>query len=320
MYKLTTPKQAEILSLLVRGLSMRETANHTGASRNAVSRLLIAAGDASRTFHNERVQGITPARIECDEIWEFIHCKRKTVPTAKAPPPEAGDIWLFTAIDPDTKLLIAWHLCPNRGLEHTALFMEDIRARIPKPHKPQISTDGLHTFELGARLAFGNDMHFAQIIKPQKSRPNPSPEDDLFLKPLGDTQEKRPILGNPDMDKATTAHLESFNGTIRGALRRYTRRTRAFSKAQEHHAHNFALYATYYNWIRPHLSLGPITTPAMAAGLANRPFTFEGLTKYTDSLAPPPKPRGPYKPREKDPERTKSQLEKLQERHAAKTL
>ncbi len=309
MYKLTTSQRREILSLLVRGINLRETVGHTGVSRNTIKRLLAQAGEASLTLHDKLIRDLKPERIECDELWTFIHCKRKRVSTAKAPPPEAGDHWLFKAIDPDTKLLISWLLCPNRGLEFTAPFMEDLRARTSPPHKPQINTDGLHTFELGARLAFGNNMHFAQIIKPQKARPNPSPEDDLFLKPPGDTQEKRAILGNPDLEKATTSHLESFNQTTRAALRRYTRRTAAHSKKLSYHAHHFALYALYYNWIRPHSTLGTLTTPAMASGLASRPFTFEGLIKFMDSLAPAPKPRGPYKPRKpKGP----SQLEQLQ--------
>ena len=299
MRKLPPDTRAHILNLLVEGVSIRATARLTKTSQDAVLKLLKDAGSACQKFHDEQVKGVTPARIECDEIWSFIHCKRKRVPEAKSPPPEAGDIWLFKAMDADSKLLISYRLCPHRGLEHTRPFMEDLRARTSPPHSPTIYTDGLHTFELGARLAFNINASLAQIIKPQKSRfaNNQSPEDDLFLKPESGQQEKRAILGNPDMDRATTSHLESFNQTTRAALRRYTRKTAAHSKKAEYHAHAIHLYAVYYNWIRPHSTLGPLTTPAMASGLASSPFTWEGLIKYIDSQAPPPKPRGPYKPR-----------------------
>lgn len=102
-------------------------------------------------------------------------------------------------------------------------------------------------------------------------------------------------IGNPDLDYITTAHLESLNQTIRGCLRRYTRKTNAHSKNLDNHSRNVALFATYYNWIRPHTSLGSYKTPAMAAGLAIRPFTFEELVDLMAARAPEPKPRGPYR-------------------------
>ena len=310
MYKPKPEQRSLVLNMLVEGSGMRPITRVTDVSRNAIARLLTEAGEASREFHNLAVKGVKPRRIECDELWSFIHCKRKNVKTAKAPPSEAGDVWLFKAMDADTKLLISYLLCPNRGLQYTRPFMEDLRARTSLPHAPEIDTDGLHTFELGARRAFGGDMSFAQIVKPQKgSYRLGNPDDDLFLKPAGDVQEKRAILGSPDLETATTSHLESFNQTTRAALRRFTRRTSGHSKSIEYHAHNLALYFLYYNWIRPHSTLGTLTTPAMAAGLAGKPFTFDGLLKFMDSLAPTPQPRGPYKPRKpKGP----TQLEQMQ--------
>ena len=197
--------------------------------------------------------------------------------------------------------------------------MEDLRARTEGRY--QLNTDGLHTFIQAAQIAFDYQVDYAQIIKPQKrSFQNRQDEDDnLFLKPSGDKMEKHTIIGYPNLETAGTSHLESFNQTTRASLRRYTRKTTGHSKKLEQHTNALTLYFLYYNWIRPHSSLPSLTTPAMAAGLASRPFTLDGLLEYMDALAPPPKPhdrhkpRGKYKPRKPNapPSAAKTQLEKL---------
>lgn len=275
---------------------MRPTERVEEVALNTVNKLLVDAGKVSWEFHNQNVRGLTPARVELDEIWCFNYCKHDTLPNAKAAPEGAGDVWLLSAIDADTKLLISWRVCPDRGIAHTHPFLEDVKARTTG-QRFQLSSDGLHSFAVGAQFAFGNRIDYGQMIKPPDiGRKKPRDADDtLFLIPKGDAIAKRQVIGTPNPDYITTAHLESFNQTIRGCLSRYTRRTNAHSKSLDHHAYLVALFVAYYNWIRPHSSLGTLTTPAMAAGLAAQPFTFRQLIELTDALAPPPKPRGPYK-------------------------
>ena len=64
--------------------------------------------------------------------------------------------------------------------------------------------------------------------------------------------------------------------------RRFTRLTNAFSKKWENHNAMFALYVTWYNYCRPHMTLK--TTPAVAAGLAKEPWTLERLLKESANL------------------------------------
>jgi hypothetical protein len=40
-----------------------------------------------------------------------------------------GDIWTFTAIDADTKLMMSWLVGP-RTQENATAFMQDIRSRV----------------------------------------------------------------------------------------------------------------------------------------------------------------------------------------------
>ena len=48
-------------------------------------------------------------RVQCDEIWSFCGMKEKTAKKKGADRPEgAGDVWTWTAIDADSKLIIGW--------------------------------------------------------------------------------------------------------------------------------------------------------------------------------------------------------------------
>ena len=297
MNRLPTDKRAQILHHLTEGVGVNATARLTHTSPTTVDRLLASGGRAAWEFHNQNVRDILPSRVEVDEIWCFNYCKRDTLPDAKAASEGAGDVWLFTALEAETKLLITWLACPDRGIAHALPFLQDLRARTTG-ERFQLSSDGLHSFAHGAHLAFGNAVDYGQMIKPPDIGRKQQPEadgDTLFQLPKGDRIEKRQTIGNPNPSYTTTAHLESFNQTIRASLKRYARRTNAHSKNLDNHNRNIALFAAYYNWIRPHTTLGRLTTPAMAAGLATRAYEMAELIELMDATAPPPKPRGPYR-------------------------
>ena len=150
--------------------------------------------------------------------------------------------------------------------------------------RPQISTDGFAGYIAAVDEAFGSDVDFAQTIKAEVA------EDDV----LSMVNLKKTFHGSPELERISTSHMERHNLTLRMSVKRYTRRTNAFSKKLENHQHMLALYFCYYNFIRSHQTLG--TTPAMAAGLARGPWSFNGLLEQLDAERPPQK-RGPYKSR-----------------------
>ena len=163
MNKLSTEKRVQIIGMLVEGMSMRAITRLTGASMNTVAKLLMDAADAAVAFHHEHTRGIGGRRhIQCDEIWSFIYAKEKAVPHAKAAPPVAGDVWTFTALDSDSKLIVSYLVGPRDGQTAIA-FMDDVSERITE--RPQISTDGLKAYREAVDLAFGGEVDFAQIIK-----------------------------------------------------------------------------------------------------------------------------------------------------------
>jgi len=84
---------------------MRAISRVTGASINTVTKLLIDAGLACARFHDENVRGVKARRVQCDEIWSFCYAKAKNVATAKAAPERAGDVWTWTALDSDSKMM-----------------------------------------------------------------------------------------------------------------------------------------------------------------------------------------------------------------------
>src|SRR5215204_5908219 len=106
MNKLPLEKRVQILTLLVEGSSMRTISRVVGVSINTVSKLLVDAGEACAAFHYAKVQGVQSRRVQCDEIWAFCYSKQANTPTGHRG--ERGDVWTWTAIDADSKLIISY--------------------------------------------------------------------------------------------------------------------------------------------------------------------------------------------------------------------
>lgn len=131
MNRLPTAKRAQILSMLVEGMSMRSTRASQAASINIVTKLLNDAGDTCAAYHDEHVRDIRGHRpTECDEICTFVYAKERTVRHAKAAPDGAGDACTFTAIDADAKLILSYLVSGERDGETALAFIDDIRSRL----------------------------------------------------------------------------------------------------------------------------------------------------------------------------------------------
>src|SRR3954449_7770367 len=122
MNKLPSAKRIQILSMLCEGSSMRSISRVADVSINTVSKLLVDAGNACAAFHDATVQGVTAKRVQCDEIWAFVHAKQKNVATAKAAPDGAGDVWTWTALDAESKLIVSY-MVGGRDAEYALAFI-----------------------------------------------------------------------------------------------------------------------------------------------------------------------------------------------------
>src|SRR5277367_1457493 len=106
---ISTAKKIAVISALVEGCSVRSTSRLTGVSKGAVLRLLVSVGNACEAYHNAVVRNVAAKRVQVDEIWSFVGAKAKNVkPSHFENGGYAGDVWTFTAIDADTKLVIGW--------------------------------------------------------------------------------------------------------------------------------------------------------------------------------------------------------------------
>lgn len=277
MNKLPIHKRAQILSMLVEGMSMRSASRIAGVSFMTVIKLLVDAGEACAVHHDEHVVNVKASHIQCDEIWAFCYAKQKNVPKAKAAPVGAGDVWTWTAIDRNTKLLIAYEVGDRSGATARE-FIADLRNRLA--NRVQLTTDGHKVYLEAVDKAFGIDVDYAQLIKIYGNEPGN--RSDVRYSPgecIG--IEKRPVMGKPVEADISTSHVERQNLNMRMGMRRFTRLTNAFSKKMANHMAMVSLYTTFYNFCRIHTSLR--ITPAMAAGLSADLRNMEWIVGLIDS-------------------------------------
>lgn len=270
---------------------MRSVSRVANVSINTVGKLLAEAGNACIILHDELVRDVPSRRVQCDEIWSFCYAKQGNVSRATAAPAEAGDVWTWTAIDADSKLIISF-LVGGRDATYATEFMHDVAARLR--YRVQMTTDGHRPYLEAIRDAFENRIDYAQLIKIFGDSPTTRGTGRYSPPPCTGIRTRR-VSGLPDPDHVSTSYCERQNLTMRMSMRRFTRLTNAFSKKIENHCHALALYFVHYNFCRIHKSLR--TSPAMAAGITDRLWSLEDVIAKIDEMAPQPKPRGPYKKR-----------------------
>ena len=168
MNKLPVEKRVQILSMLVEGSSLRSISRVAGVSINTVTKLVVDAGMACATYHDETVRNVKAKRVQCDEIWSFTYTKAKGVKTAKAAPDNAGDM-SWTALDSDTKLMISWWV-GGRDAQTGYQFLTDLRS-LRLTDRVQLTSDGLPAYLQAVPAAFGDDVDFAQLVKIYRASP-----------------------------------------------------------------------------------------------------------------------------------------------------
>ena len=270
---LNREKRVQIVVALVEGNSIRATARMAGCSKNTVVKLLSDLGYACAAYQDEALHDLPCKRVQADEIWSFIAKKQKNVRGDEEQ--WVGDVWTYTAICADTKLCVSYLIGARNG-SVVREFMEDVASRLE--NRVQLTTDGHVMYLEAVDMAFGGEIDYAMLQKIYGS----DPEGQKRYSPAKSTGiEVQPISGTPDPAHINTSYVERQNLTMRMSMRCFTRLTNAFSKKIENHAASIALHFAYYNWCRPHRSLrtekNNRVTPAMAAGLADRPMTIEQL-------------------------------------------
>ena len=274
MNKLSTAERTQIIRCLVEGNSINSTCRITGRSKHTVLNLLVDIGEACAKYHDEHVRGLTCKRVQVDELWGYCHCKQKNVPVEKRGQFGVGDVWTWTAVDADSKLIVSY-LAGLRDGGYATEFVRDIASRLT--NRIQLTSDGHRAYLDAVEDAFGGDIDYAQLIKiygataPGEARYSPAACTGIKL---------NPITGNPEEKHISTSFVERQNLTMRMAMRRFTRLTNGFSKKIENMMHAVALNFMHYNFCRIHQTIR--VTPAMEAGLTDHVWELEELVELME--------------------------------------
>lgn len=294
MNRLSTEKRAAIIGALVEGNSIRATCRMTGASKNTVTKLLVDIGYACMAHHDRTVRNLKSERVQCDEIWSFCFAKQKNVQRDKVGELGFGDVWTWTALDADSKLMVSYYV-GKRENEDALAFIGDLAQRLSS--RVQLTTDGHRPYLRAVKETFGLDVDFAQLIK----KYGKDYEDDSrrYSPPVCTGTEIRVRIGDPDPDAISTSYVERSNLTVRMGMRRFTRLTNAHSKKLENLTCAVALHFAHYNFCRVHSTLK--TTPAVAAGVTDHVWTLRELIGLLEEIEDAqPRERAPYKKRKEN--------------------
>ena len=294
MNKLPKEKRAQILSMLCEGSSMRAISRVCDVSLNTVDKLLVDAGSACASFHDATVRDVRAKYVQCDEIWSFCYSKESNTPSEESRFGR-GDVWTWTAIDADSKLIISWAV-GDRDAPTADYFIRDVSNRLA--NRVQLTTDGHRPYLKAVENHFGMDIDYAMLVKlygEDVSVKRGSPERRYSPAQVIGTRTAR-IQGAPNAHYTSTSFAERHNLTMRMSMRRMTRLTNAFSKKFDNHCHALALYFVWYNFVKLHKAHK--LTPAMAAGITDKLWSVEDIVALVEASEPKPGKRGPYKKRQ----------------------
>jgi IS1 family transposase len=275
MNKLSTEKRSQVVAALVEGNSIRATVRMTGVSKNTIAKLLVELGAACADYLDKTLVNLNCKRIQCDEIWSFCYAKEKNVPQELRGTFGYGDVWTWTAMDADSKLIVSW-LVGGRDAGTAYGFIQDLAKRLA--NRVQLTTDGHRAYLTAVEDNFGSNVDYAMLVKlygsdREGSEIRYSPAECIGCREVV-------VSGRPDPEHISTSFIERQNLTMRMSMRRFTRLTNAFSKKIENHIASIAIHYMHYNFCRVHQSLR--VTPAMEAGISEHVWTISEMVGMLD--------------------------------------
>jgi IS1 family transposase len=294
MNKLDAKTRTMILRYLVEGNSIRATARLTDTSKNTITKLLVNAGKVCSAYQDAAFRDLQCKRVQVDEIWSFVCAKAKNVEKAMVAPEDAGDVWTWTAICTETKLIPSW-LVADRSGASAIEFLDDLAGRLA--NRVQLSSDGHKPYLEAVEGAFGGAIDYAVIQKIYGTAPEAVRG--RYSRAICTGVKKERVEGNPNPKHVSTSYVERNNVTMRMSMRRFTLPTNDFSKKAENHAHAVALHFMHYNFCRIHKTLR--VAPAIAAGVTDRLWSVENIVSLVEAAeAEAPQTCGTYKERGQD--------------------
>ena len=260
MNRLSREDRIRVVAALVEGNSIRATVRMTGVAKNTIVKLLAELGEACEAYQHEHLVNLPCRRIQVDEIWSFVGAMQKQVDAGAH---GLGDVWTWTAIDAETKLIPSWTV-GDRGADTAYNFISDLAGRLA--NRVQLTSDGHKCYLDAVERSFGTEIDYAMLVKTYGTG-RPETSEVRYSPAVCMGAAKHPVIGNPDKAHISTSFVERQNLTMRMSMRRFTRLTNAFSKKLQNHCAAIALHFMHYNFARIHQTLR--VTPAMAAGVTD---------------------------------------------------
>ncbi len=260
--------------MMVEGVSIRAISCMTGASKNTIVKLLADAGEACSEYQDRTLRNLPCKRLQADEIWSFVYAKQKNVPQEMRGQFGVGDVWTWTALCADTKLVPSWYV-GTRDADAAYTFMRDLASRLT--NRIQLTTDGHGAYLSAVDGAFEHNIDYAMLVKKYGTAPE---AEKRYSPPICLGTDCTVTRGRPDPDHISTSYVERQNLSMRMGIRRFTRLTNAFSKKLENHIHALSIYFMHYNFVRLHQTLR--CTPAMEAKVTDRLWSLEDMVALVD--------------------------------------
>jgi IS1 family transposase len=196
------------------------------------------AGNACLDYQKRALCNLPCKRIQAGEIWSFVYAKQKNVPQEKRGQFGYGDVWTWTALDADSKLIICWHV-GTRDADAAYAFVTDVASRLA--NRVQLTTDGHAAYLSAVDAAFsrGPGVDYAQLVKIYRTAPGAQRR---YSPPICLGAQKSEIRGTPDPEHISTSYVERQNLSMRTGMRRLTRLTNAFSKKLANHMDALSIF------------------------------------------------------------------------------
>lgn len=197
-----------------------------------------------------------------------------------------GDFWLWCGIDADTKLVVSYRI-GRRDWNTGEDFIRELSERVTGP--VQIATDNFGVYERCVRANFTHPgtSHGTEtkVFSNTDWLPDSYQKDRKNGIPKVVQTKRNAVTGNPNLGRLTTSHIERAFLTVRQELKRYQRLGLGYSKDLRMHKLATALVFGVYNLVRRHKTIG--TTPAVAAGIEEKPWTMEMVVAMTEAYWQP---------------------------------
>jgi IS1 family transposase len=277
---------------------------------------LKRAGEHCEQVSHYLMHNLHVAQAQLDELWTFVLKKERTLSSWEKMHTEYGDTWIWTAVDPVHKLVLAF-LIGDRKETQAEGVLKRLVTTLAEGCLPLLTSDHLPHYAQAILKIFGRwiqperkgtkgrfpkkrleapeGLEYAIVHKEhQKGRVVSVKTKVVF----GKEENIMARLGSMGMRKINTSFVERMNLTLRHLVSRLRRRGLTFSKKREYLEWHMHLAVAYYHFVRTHRSLRrPLPeaiptkgngspkkwqyrTPSMSAGLTDHIWTLQELLKF----------------------------------------